>query len=48
MQTGEVLDTVSRHIGFRRARLVQEPLVDQPGTSFCFEVNNRRVFAGGA
>ncbi|KAL7409700.1 glycoside hydrolase family 2 protein [Mrakia frigida] len=34
--------------GFRRARVVQEPLDGQPGTSFLFEINNVRVFCGGA
>jgi beta-mannosidase len=34
--------------GFRRARVVQEPLEGQPGTSFVFEINNVRIFCGGA
>ncbi|KAH7188106.1 glycoside hydrolase family 2 protein [Fusarium flagelliforme] len=40
--------TVSKTIGIRRLRLLQEPLKDQPGTSFIFEVNNIRLFAGGS
>lgn len=29
-------------------RLVQEPLVDAPGSTFVFEVNNQRIFLGGS
>jgi beta-mannosidase len=42
-----ILDETSRRIGLRRARLVQEPLVDEPGTTFYFEINNKPVFSGG-
>ncbi|KAI5480231.1 glycoside hydrolase family 2 protein [Pseudohyphozyma bogoriensis] len=45
---GRVLDSVSKRIGFRRLRVVQEPLVDEPGTSFYFEVNGVPVFCGGS
>ncbi|KAL1887764.1 Beta-mannosidase B [Sporothrix stenoceras] len=41
-------DTSSKKIGLRRARLVQHPLQDQPGTSFFFEVNNVPIFCGGS
>lgn len=37
-----------RKIGFRRLRLLQHPLKDQPGTSFLFEINNIRTFLGGS
>ncbi len=47
LQKDKVIDTYSYKIGFRRALLVQEPLIDQPGTSFVFEINNQRIFAGG-
>ncbi|KAJ9119092.1 hypothetical protein QFC22_003583 [Naganishia vaughanmartiniae] len=47
-ENGEVLDHFSRNIGFRRARLVQDPLMDQPGKTFLFEINGRRIFAGGS
>ncbi|GAA5950527.1 hypothetical protein JCM21900_001217 [Sporobolomyces salmonicolor] len=47
-KTGTVLDSTERQIGFRRVRVVQEPLNDQPGTSFCFEINNTPIFSGGS
>ena len=40
--------TVSRKLGIRRLRLLQHALKDAPGTSFVFEINNIRVFAGGS
>ncbi|KAF8639454.1 hypothetical protein AX16_010309 [Volvariella volvacea WC 439] len=45
---GNTLDIRSSRIAFRRARVVQEPLVDQEGLSFLFEINNVRVFCGGS
>ncbi|EGO27915.1 glycoside hydrolase family 2 protein [Serpula lacrymans var. lacrymans S7.9] len=45
---GNVLDTKIERVSFRRVRVVQEPLVDQPGLTFLFEVNNIRVFCGGS
>lgn len=33
---------------FRDAQLVQDKLVDQPGTTFLFQVNGVRVFCGGS
>ncbi|KAG9000995.1 hypothetical protein FRB90_011697, partial [Tulasnella sp. 427] len=47
-QDGTVLDEKTKRVGFRRVRLVQEPLVDAPGTTFLFEVNNQRIFLGGS
>lgn len=47
-QSGKILDSSSKRIGFRRLRLVQDPLLDQEGTSFYFEVNNVAIFAGGS
>lgn len=38
----------SQRLGFRRVKVVQEPLEGQEGLSFLFEVNNVRVFAGGS
>jgi len=43
-----ITDTHELRIGFRRLRLVQDPLIDQPGTSFTFEINNVPLFCGGA
>ncbi|ERS96904.1 hypothetical protein HMPREF1624_06230 [Sporothrix schenckii ATCC 58251] len=43
-----VLATSRTRIGIRRARLVQEPLLDAPGTSFYFEVNNEAVYVSGS
>ncbi|KAK7061680.1 beta-mannosidase B [Favolaschia claudopus] len=45
---GNVLDTRTQKIGFRRVRIVQDKLFDQDGLSFLFEVNNVRVFCGGS
>lgn len=42
------LDTHELRIGLRRLQLVQEPLADEPGTTFYFEVNNIPLFCGGA
>lgn len=35
-------------IGFRRLRLLEHPLKATKGTSFVFEINNIRIFAGGS
>lgn len=43
---GQVLDTRSCRVGFRRIVLRQEP-VDK-GSSFCFEINGEAIFAGGS
>jgi len=37
-----------RRIGLRTLRLVQAPVQGEAGSSFCFEVNGREFFAGGA
>jgi len=47
-QGDETLDRHELRLGLRRLRLVQEPLADEPGTTFLFEVNNRPIFCGGA
>lgn len=39
---------LSQKFGFRSLRLVQDKLVDAPGTTFLFEVNGRRIFCGGS
>ncbi|KAN0097394.1 glycoside hydrolase family 2 protein [Tylopilus felleus] len=46
--TGQTLDSKTERVAFRRVRVVEEPLVDQPGKSFLFEVNNIRIFCGGS
>lgn len=43
-----VLDTITKRVGLRRAELIQRPLKDQPGTSFFFEVNNIPLYCGGS
>ncbi|TRM61585.1 glycoside hydrolase family 2 protein [Schizophyllum amplum] len=45
---GEVVDSEKQRIAFRRVRIVQEKLIDQPGLTFLFEVNNVRIFCGGS
>ena len=45
---GTVLDLTTVKLGARRLRLVQEPVFNEPGSSFYFEINNLPVFAGGA
>lgn len=47
-EDGEVLDVVTKRIGLRKAKVIQRPLEDQPGTSFFFEINNIPVFCGGS
>jgi beta-mannosidase len=44
----EVLDAKSQRIGVRQIRVLQEPIENQPGRSFCFEVNGIEMFLGGA
>ncbi|GAA6026153.1 hypothetical protein JCM10207_003384 [Rhodosporidiobolus poonsookiae] len=48
MHTGAVLHSISRKVGFRRLRLVREPLKDEPGETFLFELNNVPLFIGGS
>ncbi|KAF5322547.1 hypothetical protein D9619_000300 [Psilocybe cf. subviscida] len=47
-ENGSVLDKKTEKIAFRRARVVQEKLVDQEGLTFLFEINNIRIFCGGS
>ncbi|ORY21893.1 glycoside hydrolase [Naematelia encephala] len=46
-QDGSVVDTLTRRVGFRRTILVEDPVEGEEGTSFCFEINNKRIFCGG-
>jgi beta-mannosidase len=46
-QDGTIISSRKDRIGFRTIKLVQETLIDAPGSSFLFEVNGRRVFCGG-
>ncbi|KAL3420862.1 glycoside hydrolase family 2 protein [Phlyctema vagabunda] len=41
-------DERTQKLGLRRLRLLQHPLKNASGTSFVFEINNVRVFAGGS
>ncbi|KDR83785.1 hypothetical protein GALMADRAFT_133195 [Galerina marginata CBS 339.88] len=45
---GNLLDSRSEKIAFRRALVVQDKLIDQEGLTFLFEINNVRVFCGGS
>lgn len=45
---GKPVDTKTERTAFRRARIVQEKLVDQEGLTFLFEINNVRIFCGGS
>ena len=47
-QASEPLAESTTKVAFRNVKLVQEPLVDQEGTSFLFEINGIRVFCGGS
>lgn len=47
-ENGKIVDVQSKRVGFRRVRLVQEPLIDEEGRSFYFEVNNVPIFCGGS
>lgn len=42
------LDQRELQLGVRRVRLVQEPLHDEAGETFLFEINNVPMFCGGA
>lgn len=44
----EVVDRKSQRIAFRRARIVEDKLIDHPGLSWLFEINNIRIFCGGS
>lgn len=43
-----VLDRREMRLGARRVRLLQEPLEQEAGTTFLFEINNTPIFSGGA
>ncbi len=45
---GQALDRTEQRLGLRRLRLVQEPLTNEPGTTFLFEINHTPIFGGGA
>lgn len=45
---GKDVDSLSKKIGLRRAKLVQRPLKDQTGSSFYFEINDIPIFCGGS
>ncbi|KAF8528704.1 glycoside hydrolase family 2 protein [Gautieria morchelliformis] len=47
-EAGNCLDTMMEKIGIRRARIVQDKLLDADGRTFLFEINNIRIFAGGS
>lgn len=47
-QNGDTLDIASRRVAFRTAKVIQQPLEEQTGTSFVFEVNGVRIFCGGS
>lgn len=40
--------STSKRLGLRKAKLIQRPLQDQPGTTFFFEINNIPIFCGGS
>ncbi|PQE03231.1 glycosyl hydrolase family 2 protein [Rutstroemia sp. NJR-2017a BBW] len=42
------VSTQSKKLGLRKVEVVQDPLKDQPGTSFFFRVNNIPIFCGGS
>lgn len=44
---GDVLDSKIERIAFRRARIVQDPVEEEEGRTFLFEINNVRLFCGG-
>ena len=48
IKNGKTLDTSTHRVAFRDAQIIQEPLEDQPGTSFLFQINGVRVFCGGS
>lgn len=47
-QETEELERRDLHLGLRRLQLIQRAVIDAPGTSFFFEINNTPIFCGGA
>jgi beta-mannosidase len=45
---GMILDSRTLKLGARKLRLLEEPVIGDPGRSFVFEVNNVAIFCGGA
>jgi beta-mannosidase len=45
---GTPLQTTTKQVGIRRLRLVQQPLLDESGTSFFFEINNQPIYMSGS
>jgi beta-mannosidase len=45
---GNILDTQSKRVGFRRVEVVQDPVEEQEGRSFYFKINGIPVFCGGS
>ncbi|KAH8703623.1 putative beta-mannosidase B [Talaromyces proteolyticus] len=42
------IHSVSKKFGVRKVELIQRPLLDQPGTTFFFQVNNISIWCGGS
>lgn len=47
LQQGSLIDRKSQRIAFRRARIVEDKLIDQEGLTWLFEINGVRIFCGG-
>lgn len=47
-QDEKVIDEKQTKFGIRKIKVVQRPLVDAPGKTFMFQVNNKSIFAQGA
>ncbi|KAI6113706.1 glycoside hydrolase family 2 protein [Pisolithus croceorrhizus] len=45
---GRPMDRRCEKVAFRRARVLEEPLIEQPGKTFLFEINNIRIFCAGS
>jgi len=45
---GTSLDRKVQKVAFRRARIVQDKLIDQEGRTFLFEINKLKIFCGGS
>lgn len=45
---GRVMDSRHEKVAFRRVQVLEEPLIDQPGKTFLFEINNIRIFCAGS